>query len=139
VGERVWTGRSRLLVGVGAALLALLTWRFLEAGTRGAEVASVLGFTLAVGTVLAGIVLRPHDLGDAALARRARRLASQVHEERAMSRRQLLADTGAPQPADIAFHRSEGEGLLAGTLVRWRADGGAATGPWPTSRVTSDH
>ncbi len=88
----------------------------------------MLAIPISLVPMALGVLLRPVDLSRAALGGWARRLAGQVQEEWNRARNQLLADTGAATPADLEFRRSEETGLLTGTLVRWRADGGDRTG-----------
>jgi hypothetical protein len=115
----------------GAAVLvgcAGLTVYLLAAGKRGAEVAVVLGPSVSILLAVAAALSRPYDLGDEALAAAGRQLAGLVRQEWSRTLQRLLAGSGAPEPADVGYVRSEQAGLAADGLVRWRSDGGAETG-----------
>ncbi len=101
-----------------AATLAAVAW-MLAQGTRGAEIATVLGLLVAG---LALFVARPAsaDAGNRELGAVARRLARDVHDQEAGVLARLLADSGDPVPADLSFAQP--------TLIYWRSDGGDRRG-----------
>jgi hypothetical protein len=104
-----------------------LTW-YLLAADRGADIAGVLSLTATLLLAAGSWLVRSYDLSDEALAAAARRLAVLVRREWAGALQGLLAGSGASEPADVGYVRSERAGLAGGGLVRWRSDGGADAG-----------
>ncbi len=104
--------RYRVLVVL--LVLALGTAYLLHAGAAGVGIATVLTLPVTILSTMAG---KP---GYAELDAAARDLARRVNKQEADQLQQLLADSGWPQPADVAYESPE--------LVRWRSDGGHVTG-----------
>jgi hypothetical protein len=111
--------RRQLMAGVGvAAALAAVVW-MLTQGTRGAEIATVLGL------LVAGFTLRvawadSTKSSDSELVAAARKLARDVRDQEAGILARLLADSGDPEPADLSFAQP--------ALIYWRTDGGDRRG-----------
>jgi hypothetical protein len=87
-------------------------------GSRGAMIASVLGFSVAVAGLL--LVALPEARAKSGsndrLLEAARLLARDVRGQEAGVLARLMADSGDPKPADVSFAQP--------ALIYWRADGG---------------
>jgi hypothetical protein len=90
-------------------------------GSRGAMIASVLGFLVAAaGLLLTLIEARAKSVSNDRLLATARQLARGVRNLEADVLARLMADSGDPEPADVSFAQPE--------LIYWRADGGDREG-----------
>jgi hypothetical protein len=90
-------------------------------GSRGAMIASVLGFLVAAaGLLLTLIEAQAKSVSNDRLLATARQLARGVRNLEADVLARLMADSGDPEPADVSFAQPE--------LIYWRADGGDREG-----------
>lgn len=114
----------RILLAVfGIGFLTGVTLWMLSRGSRGADTATVLSFSVSVSALAVTILgLRwqaPAEennmVSDAAVA-----LAVDVRRRESDQQLRLLADTGEAKPADVGFREP--------ALVRWRSDGGKRRG-----------
>jgi NACHT domain-containing protein len=116
---------ARVLLGVaGLGLLTSGSLWLLSRGGRGADIATVLSFSvsvLALAVAILGIRWQqaPTD-ENGRLADAARALSRDVRESEADQQQKFLADTGQPRPANVGFRQP--------ALVRWRSDGGKRQG-----------
>jgi hypothetical protein len=116
--RRLW-----LVAGVVGAVAVAGTWWLLSRGTRGAEIATVLGLVgllvPAVPRVVTWLVAGESNESKRLLSA-ARRLAGKVREREENVLARLLADIGEPQPAKLEFSQPK--------LLYWRTDGGDRRG-----------
>jgi len=123
-GRGFWTVRRPGWVVGGLTTLVVSLTVVLFRISAGADIANILTLLVAVvGLVVAGrgVVSRP------SVDELVRTVAGGVLAERQRFRLQALGEEGDPRPADVTFRRPE-ERSERGLLVRWRDDGGAATG-----------
>ena len=111
---------TRILLAVtGLGFLTGVSLWLLSGGSRGADTATVLSFSVSVlalaVTIFSSRSQPPADDNDA-VADAARALAVDVRKRETDQQLRLLADTGEPEPANVGFREP--------TLVRWRSDGG---------------
>jgi len=108
-------------VSLAAAAGAAATVWLLAQDTRGAELATVLALPVALAGLLVTLVAaRSGSDSTDQLLLASRRLARDVRSLEAGVLAQLMADTGAPAPADVSFAQP--------ALIYWRADGGGRRG-----------
>ncbi|MGH3922537.1 MAG: NACHT domain-containing protein, partial [Pseudonocardiaceae bacterium] len=115
--------RRRVVVtGVGlATTVAVATAWMLAQDARGAEIATVLAFLVAIATLLVALIgARSGSDSAEQLLLAARRLARDVRGLETGVLARLMADTGDPAPADLSFAQP--------ALIYWRADGGGQRG-----------
>jgi hypothetical protein len=111
--------RRAVVVGVLAAA-AVTVW-MLVLGGRGAPIATVLGFPVAVAGLLVALLQAQGKLdGNERLLSAARQLARDVRSQEAGVLARLMADSGDPAPADVSFAQP--------ALIYWRTDGGDRPG-----------
>ena len=115
---------TRILLAVtGLGFLTGISLWLLSSGSRGADTATVLSFSVSVlalaVTIFSSRSQAPADDNDA-MADAARALAVDVRKRETDQQLRLLADTGEPEPANVGFREP--------TLVRWRSDGGTQHG-----------
>ncbi len=131
-GVRRVRGRSQrslwLVAGVAVtvALVAGTWWLLVKDSTaKGSDIATVLALPLAVLGLLAAVVaviiaVRQATAEGERLLSAAQRLAGDVRKQEEAALARLVADTGDPRPADVAFAQP--------SLLYWRTDGGDREG-----------
>lgn len=128
-----WVGRGsrgRLwIVPCLAVIVGLVVgtrWLLVKDSTaKGSDIAAVLGLPLTVLSLLAAVVavvvsVRPATANGEGLLSAALRLAGDVRKQEDAALARLVADTGAPRPADVTFAQPG--------LLYWRTDGGESRG-----------
>jgi MFS family permease len=94
----------RVAVGVLAAAVAAVTVWMLLLGPRGATIASVLGFSVAVAGLVVALVKARAEFGsNDRLLGAARQVARDVRNQEAAVLARLMADSGDLKPAEVSF------------------------------------
>jgi hypothetical protein len=112
--------RNVVAAAVIGTVVAIGTAWLLSTGPRGAEIATVLGLTVAVLASVYGASSRFGSEDATALVRAAKIVVREVGGQQAAEQQKFLAQRGHAVPAEIDFSQPD--------QVYWRTDGGAQRG-----------